>query len=72
MRDTLIKHGARLNKKCLTSIGIPIMNIRRSHDRLIFKMGIIIPVKTAFILRRGPGDANVRHQSERQCNHGFG
>ena len=29
----------------LTSIGIPMLKIRRSHDRLIFNMGIPIPEK---------------------------
>ena len=36
-----------------TSIGIPIVKIRRSHGRLIFIMEIHIPEKTVFILRRG-------------------
>ena len=31
------------------------LKIRRSHDRLIFNMGIPIPGKAVFILRRGPG-----------------
>ena len=38
----------------LTSIGIPIIKIRRSHDRLIFIMEIPIPGKTVFMLRLGP------------------
>ena len=33
--------GDRLNIKML-SLGIPIIKIRRSHDRLIFNMGIPI------------------------------
>ena len=41
----------------LTSIGIPMLKIRRSHDRLIFNMGIPIPGKTVFILRQGPDPA---------------
>ena len=32
---------------------IPIIKIRRSHDRLIFNMGIPIPGKIFFTLRRG-------------------
>ena len=31
------------------------LKIRWSHDRLIFNIGIPIPVKTIFILRWGPG-----------------
>ena len=31
------------------------LKIRRSRDRLIFYMGILIAGKTAFTLRRGPG-----------------
>ena len=31
------------------------LKIRRSRDRLIFNMGIPIPGKDSFILRRGPG-----------------
>ena len=36
------------------SIRVPIIKIRRSHDRLIFIMEIHIPGKTVFILRQGP------------------
>ena len=38
-----------------TNIGIPMLKIRRSPDRLIFNMGIPYLGKTVFILRRGPG-----------------
>ena len=38
----------------LTSIGIPIIKIRWSHDCLIFIMEIPIPGRTVFILRWGP------------------
>ena len=31
------------------------LKIRRSRDRLIFNMGIPIPGKTVFILKRGAG-----------------
>ena len=37
------------------SIGIPIIKIRRSHDRLIFIIGIPIPGTAVFIRRWGPG-----------------
>ena len=37
------------------SIGIHIIKIRRSHDRLIFIMELSIPGKTVFIYRHGPG-----------------
>ena len=36
----------------LTSIGIPMLKIRPFHDHFIFNMGIAIPGKTVFILRR--------------------
>ena len=39
---------------CLTNIGIFMLKIRRSRDRLIFNMGIPYPRKTVFILRRSP------------------
>ena len=45
--------GDRLNK-CLNGIGIPMLKIRRSRDRLIFNMGIPYLEKTVFILRWGP------------------
>ena len=52
----LKKFGAVSIQTCrLTSIGIPILKIRRSRDRLIFNMGILYPGKTVFILRQGPG-----------------
>ena len=38
----------------LTGIGIPVLKIRRSHDRLIFNMGIPYITKTVFILREDP------------------
>ena len=42
-------------KECrLTSIGIPMLRIRRSHDRLIFNMRIPITGKMVFILKWGP------------------
>ena len=34
---------------------IPMLKIRRSYDRLIFNIGILIPRKDFFILRWGPG-----------------
>ena len=33
----------------------PILKIRRSRERLIFNMGILITGKTVFVLRRAPG-----------------
>ena len=35
------------------------LKVRRSCDGLIFKMGILIPGKTVFILKRGPGDYQI-------------
>ena len=39
---------------CLTSIGISIIEIRWSHDRLIFIMQVSIPGKMVFVLKWGP------------------
>ena len=39
---------------CLTSIGIPMLKIRRSCDRLIFNMGIPIPGKDGLYIEMGP------------------
>ena len=38
----------------LTSIGIPMLKIRRSCDRLIFNMGIPIPGKDGLHIKMGP------------------
>ena len=38
----------------LTSIGIPMLKIRRSGDRLIFNMGIPIPGKDSLYIETGP------------------
>ena len=35
-----------ISRCCLTSIGIPIIKIRRSWDRLVFKMGISLYIET--------------------------
>ena len=43
--------GVSTQKCCINIIGIPMLKIRRSCDRLIFNMGIPIPGKTVFILR---------------------
>ena len=39
--------------RCLTSIGIPMLKIRRSHDHLIFNMGISIPGKDGLYIETG-------------------
>ena len=39
---------------CLTSIGIPMLKIRRSCDRLIFNMGIPIPGKDSLYIEMAP------------------
>ena len=39
---------------CLTSIGIPIVEIRRSHDRLMSTMGFPIPVRWHLYIESGP------------------
>ena len=38
-----------------TSIGIPMLKMRRPRDRLIFNMGIHYMGKTVFLLKQGPG-----------------
>ena len=38
----------------LASIGIPMLKIRQSHDRLIFNMGIPIPGKDGLYIENGP------------------
>ena len=40
----------------LTNIGIPMLKIRRSRDRLIFNMGSPYLGKTVFILRQPPAE----------------
>ena len=40
----------------LASIGIPMLKIRRSHDRLIFNMGIPIPGKDGRHIEMGPSN----------------
>ena len=47
------KTGAVSSYGCrITSIGIPMLKIRRSRNRLIFNLGILIPGKTVFIFKR--------------------
>ena len=41
--------------------GIPMLKIRRSWDRLIFKMVIPYMWKIIFILRRGPVSDGTKH-----------
>ena len=54
--------GARLNiKYCLTTIGIPMLKMRRSHDRLVFNMGIPIPRKDGLYIETGPGALKKMH-----------
>ena len=48
--------GSHLNIKMSSNqYRISMLKIRRSHDRLIFNMGIPKPGKTVFILKQGPG-----------------
>ena len=42
----------------ITSIGIPMLKIRRSHECLIFNMGIPIPGKDGFYIEAGPSYTN--------------
>ena len=56
----MVDHGSklvargRLNIKMSYHYREPMLKIRWSHNRLIFYMGIRIPGKDCFILRRGP------------------
>ena len=43
----------------LTNIGIPMLKIRRSHNRLIFNMGIPIPRKYGLYIETGPWSCPV-------------
>ena len=43
-----------LRRRRLISIGVPIINLRRSSDRLRFIMWIPIPVRRVFLVNRGP------------------
>ena len=45
--------GVSIQRCRLTSIGIPMLKIRRSYDRLIFNIGIRSRGKMVFISRRG-------------------
>ena len=51
----------------LLSIGITMLNIRRSRDRLVFYMGIPIPEKMVFILRLGPGVEECCQMGHKLC-----
>ena len=55
-------HGAvSIKRCCLTGIGIPTLKIRRSHDRLIFNMGISTPGKDGLYTETGPrGHLNIK------------
>ena len=43
-----------ISRWCLTSVGIPMLKLRRSWDRLIFNMGITIPGKDGLYIETGP------------------
>ena len=51
-----------LRRHCVIGTGIPIINLRRSSDRLRFIMGIPLPVNN------GPGDSTIKCPSCR-CRH---
>ena len=54
--------------KCyLTSAGIPIIEMRRCPDRLIFMMEFAMLEKTVFILRRGPDVWDKIYQLPNTC-----
>ena len=56
--------GAVSIKRCrLTGIGIPMLKIRRSHDRLIFNMTIPY-LEKLFICRQGSGDDVMKYNTE--------
>ena len=49
-----MKDQGSVSRCRLTSIGIPMLKIRQSHDRLIFNMGIPIPGKDGLYIDTGP------------------
>ena len=49
-----------LRTRRLISIGIPIINLRRSSVRLLFIMGIPIPGRRGLLMNRGPAQGNRR------------
>ena len=55
-----------IRKTVLPGMAIPMLKIRRPNGRLIFNMGIAIPSKTVFILRRGPGCYRCKIKTDRQ------
>ena len=51
-----VRVAVSIQRCCLTSIQIPMLKIRRPHDRLIFNMGIPVPGKDdLYIKTGGPG-----------------
>ena len=52
-----------LRRRCLTGIGIPIINLRRSDDCLRFIMGIPILIRRRLLVNRGP-DTWVDHDDD--------
>ena len=52
--------GAVSIKRCLTGLGIPMLKIRRSGDRLIFNMGIPIPGKDSLYTETGPRSHGIQ------------
>ena len=65
-----ILHAGCLNIKIPScQYRIPIIKIRRSDDRLIFKMEILMPGKMVFILRRGPAHLIERSMGYRRWPH---
>ena len=50
---SLDRSGAISIWRCRASIGIPMLKTRRSHDRLIFNMGIPIPGKDGLYIEMG-------------------
>ena len=46
-----------------TSVGIPMLKIRRSHDRLIFNMGIPKPRKDSLYIETGPWSCPIPGQT---------
>ena len=67
----IVKQGPDSIKRChLTSIGNPIVEIRRSHDRLISTMGFPIPVRCHLYIESGPRSIQF-FLSHNRCSNQF-
>ena len=64
-----IQRASQYKDIVITSIGIPMLKISRSRDRLIFNMRIPIPGKDVLYIERGPRWRTYLHGSAIQAIH---